>query len=100
MSRSKNDGRGRMGGRTKGTPNKTTAQIKDWVVALIGRNTEQIEEDLLAMEPKDRVMMFERLMRYVLPTQTTIEQTGSETESMSREDIMAEIERLQRNRMK
>jgi hypothetical protein len=89
-----------MGGRTKGTPNKTTAQIKDWVVALIGRNTEQIEEDLLAMEPKDRVMMFERLMRYVLPTQTTIEQTGSETESMSREDIMAEIERLQRNRMK
>lgn len=100
MSRSKNDGRGRMGGRTKGTPNKTTAQIKDWVVALIGRNTEQIEEDLLAMEPKDRVMMFERLMRYVLPTQTTIEQTSSETESMSREDIMAEIERLQRNRMK
>ena len=31
MARQKNDGKGRMGGRAKGTPNKTTAAVKDWL---------------------------------------------------------------------
>lgn len=46
MPRKKNDGKGRMGGRAKGTPNKTTSKIKDWISQLIDNNRELIEEDI------------------------------------------------------
>ena len=67
MTRQKNDGRGRLGGRQKGTPNKVTATLREWVADLLDRNRERIEEDLEALEPKDRLLMLERLMGYVLP---------------------------------
>ena len=45
MTRQKNDGRGRLGGRQKGTPNKVTATLREWVADLLDRNRERIEED-------------------------------------------------------
>ena len=56
-----------MGGRQKGTPNRVTATLKEWVADLLDRNRERIEEDLEALDPKDRLLMLERLMGYVLP---------------------------------
>lgn len=67
MTRQKNDGRGRLGGRQKGTPNKVTATLREWVADLLDRNRERIEEDLEALDPKERLLMLERLMGYVLP---------------------------------
>ena len=43
MARQKNDGRGRIGGRSKGTPNKVTSTIKDWISQIIDDNREQVE---------------------------------------------------------
>lgn len=67
MPRQKNDGRGRMGGRRKGTPNRATATLKEWVADLLDRNRVRIEEDLEALEPRDRLLMLEKLMGYVMP---------------------------------
>lgn len=39
MTRVKNDGRGRLGGRTKGTPNKTTSAIKDCITNILEEYT-------------------------------------------------------------
>lgn len=75
MARQKNDGRGRLGGRTKGTPNKTTATIRTWLTNLIGANQEQMEEDLKALEPKDRLMILEKLMAYTIPKQQAVSAT-------------------------
>lgn len=69
MARQKNDGRGRMGGRQKGTPNKVTASVREWLAALIDKNRRQIEKDLKALEPKERLQVLERLMQYVVPKQ-------------------------------
>lgn len=72
MPRKKNDGKGRMGGRAKGTPNKTTSKIKDWISQLIDNNQELIEEDIKKLSPKDRLHMLEKLMQYVVPKQQAV----------------------------
>lgn len=59
-------------GRPKGTPNKVTQNMREWIAALIDNNREQIEEDLKALEPKERVQMLERLMQYVVPKQQAV----------------------------
>lgn len=71
MARQKNDGKGRLGGRAKGTPNKVTTNIKDWIVQVIDNNKQQMERDLKALSPKDRLAMLEKLMQYVVPKQKT-----------------------------
>lgn len=58
---------GNPGGRPKGAQNRLTGTLKEWIADLLNRNRERIEEDLEALEPKDRLVMMERLMGYVLP---------------------------------
>lgn len=69
MARQKNDGKGRLGGRAKGTPNKVTASVKDWIAQVIDKNRRQMERDIKALEPKERLQMLEKLMSYVVPKQ-------------------------------
>ena len=72
MARMQNDGRGRLGGRSKGTPNKVTADLRTWIEQLINDNREQIQADLTALEPKDRLSMLEKLLTYVIPKQQAV----------------------------
>lgn len=67
MARTKNDGKGRLGGRRKGTPNKVTGNLKAFLADLIDDQREQIVTDLAGLEPKDRLLMIERFMQYVIP---------------------------------
>ena len=55
-------------GRPKGIPNKSTNDLRQWVGEFIDGQREQILQDWQSLEPKDRTMMFEKLMRFVLPT--------------------------------
>jgi len=73
MSRQKDDGRGRMGGRQKGTPNKVTSTVKEWLAQLIDKNRRQMERDIKDLEPKDRLQVLERLMQYVVPKQQAVQ---------------------------
>ena len=41
MTRQKNDGRGRLGGRQKGTPNKVTATLREWVADLLEQGADR-----------------------------------------------------------
>ena len=59
-------------GRPKGTPNKVTADLRVWVENLIGSNLLQMEQDLKNLEPKDRLMILEKLMQYSIPKQQAI----------------------------
>lgn len=72
MARTKDDGRGRLGGRAKGTPNRFTGELREWLEQLINNNREQIQADLTALEPKDRLIMLEKLMSYVVPKQQAV----------------------------
>jgi hypothetical protein len=55
-------------GRPKGIPNKSPNDLRQWVGEFIEGQREQIVMDWKTLEPKDRIIMFEKLMRFVLPT--------------------------------
>ena len=62
-------------GRPKGKPNKVTGDVRRWLAELIDGNRSQIKKDLKALSPKDRLLVLEKLMQYVVPKQqaTTLE---------------------------
>lgn len=62
----------KTGGRKKGTPNKTTAELRSWLSRLLKQQKRTIINDLAALEPKDRLQMLEKLMQYVIPKQQSI----------------------------
>lgn len=80
MARQKNDGRGRLGGRSKGTPNKLSNDIREWVEAILSKNKAQIEQDFAIVDPDSRLRFVEKLMAYVLPKKmaVTIEEQMAE----------------------
>lgn len=65
--RKKNDGKGRMGGRKAGTPNKVTGTVKEWIASIIDGNRKQFEDDLEKLEPGERVRVISNLLQYVTP---------------------------------
>lgn len=72
MARQKGDGKGRLGGRAKGTPNKTTATARQWLAQLIDKNRRQVEKDLKSLEPLERLRMIEKFMSYCIPKQQAV----------------------------
>ncbi|WP_276908981.1 hypothetical protein [Hallella colorans] len=96
MARQKNDGRGRIGGRSKGTPNKVTSTIKDWISQIIDDNREQVEKDLRKLSPKDRLQVFEKLMQYVIPKQQSV-RADIDLSKLSETQIDLIVEELTKN---
>ncbi|WP_195553181.1 hypothetical protein [Bacteroides eggerthii] len=81
MARQKNDGKGRLGGRQKGTPNRATSDLRKWVEGLINENKKQIREDLRNVEPIERLKITEKLLSYILPKKKEIS-VQEETEAL------------------
>jgi len=73
MGRKKNDGRGRLGGRQPGSQNKVTKDLKEWITKTITSQQATIEKDFEALESKDRIMLFEKLLAYVVPRRQSID---------------------------
>ena len=94
MSRQKNDGKGRLGGRKAGTPNKATATTREWIQQLLEDNQQSIREDLKKMSAKDRVNALLSLIPYVTPKQmattanVAIERLGDEQINELAEQIL------------
>jgi len=63
----------RQNGRTPGTQNKTTKEIRETFKNLLENNLELIQEDLNELEPKDRLMFILKLTSFVIPTLRSIE---------------------------
>lgn len=59
---------GNNAGRKKGTFNKTTTDLRQWINLFIEESRQQIKEDWQTLEPKDRIQLFEKLLKYALPT--------------------------------
>lgn len=68
MARAKGDGRGRMGGRTKGTPNKVTQQMR----SLLTKFCEEKFDDFVdtyerILNPKERCEIYLKAQQFVTP---------------------------------
>ncbi|MCQ2077876.1 MAG: hypothetical protein MJZ20_12770 [Bacteroidaceae bacterium] len=66
---------GNPNGRPKGTPNKATKETREWLAKLIAKNQKQIERDLKALEPKDRLIILEKFMQYTTPKMQSVAAT-------------------------
>ena len=59
-------------GRPRGVPNKITSTLKDWITDLLNNNRKGVEEAFSNLPPKEKIVMFERLLPYVIPKQQSI----------------------------
>ena len=64
---------GNPAGRPKGAKCKVTIKLVERISAIIDNNIGQIEDDLQALCPLDRVKAFASLLNYVLPKQQSID---------------------------
>jgi hypothetical protein len=68
-------------GRTKGTPNKKTKEVKErieWVLTLL---EETLEHDIKKLSPSQKTLMWKDLQEYVRPklARTTMQHEGEVT---------------------
>lgn len=69
MARPKNDGKGRMGGRAKGTPNKVTSDLKNWISDILENGKDEFIVNLQSLDPIDYVRTYTHLLNYIIPKQ-------------------------------
>ena len=72
MARRKDDGKGRLGGRAKGTRNKLTSSIKEWIEKMLDEERENYLEHLNKLESKEYVKAYNTLLGYIIPRQQAI----------------------------
>lgn len=59
---------GNPNGRPKGSKNKTTQQMRDYLHQILSGQLEGIEYDLENMSNFNRMLIFEKLLKYAMPT--------------------------------
>lgn len=64
----------KTGGRQKGSPNKVTSAVKECISKMLTdyTNSETFMKDFAELEPKERLMIAEKLMNYVVPKMQSV----------------------------
>lgn len=57
----------KTGGRTAGTPNKLTGDLRLKINAIVDKQIDSIEKDLNSLEPMQRLQIVEKLISYCVP---------------------------------
>ena len=73
------DSKRNVNGRPKGSPNKTTAEIKEIITRIVGNQLEHIEKDLDRIrksDPAEAMRLSSKFIDYVIPKQTRMELQG------------------------
>lgn len=93
MARQKNDGRGRLGGRQKGTPNKVTSSVREAIANQWRRYQEsgQFQEDLDALDPATRASVMEKYAQYISPKMKSMDVGVTHSVNLTIEDRLREL---------
>ena len=59
----------KTGGRQKGTPNKITAEIREFLASLVFDNMDLIRQDVRNMTPEQRASFLPKILPYIVPKQ-------------------------------
>lgn len=59
-------------GRPKGVPNKISADLRQRISDFLNNKWASVETDFDTLEPKERLMFFERLLQYSIPKQKEV----------------------------
>ena len=66
-------GHKKYGGRTEGTPNKTTQQMREAILAICENQTDRVNEELAKLEGKEFIDSIVKLAGLVMPKQAEID---------------------------
>jgi len=55
------------GGRKRGVPNRTTAELRETLRQFVDQNIDQLQTDFDSMDPEKRLTFFEKIIKLVLP---------------------------------
>lgn len=77
-------------GRPKGVPNKITTDLKGRIAQIVENGFVTIESDLEALEAKDRINAYLKLLEYLLPKQR---ETKVDISSLSDEEVEALLDK-------
>ena len=93
MARHRNDGRGRLGGRQKGTPNKSTSYLREIISEQWKHYQEsgQFKKDLEALDPQTRAVVMERYAQYIAPKMKSIDMDATNTTRITIEDKLRQL---------
>ena len=86
--------RPKTGGRKKGTPNRTTAQMKEWVANFVNENFDGLQKDLEALKPQDRLEVIIKLLPYVIPKQKETQLSMNEETMIAMKESIENINEL------
>ena len=90
----------KFGGRKKGTPNKTTKEIRDSFQFIIDKNLDNLDKWLSKIgkdNPEKAIALILNISEYVLPKLNKIEfdeKIEDEFENMTDEELEAELKKL------
>lgn len=59
-------------GRPAGTKNKVNNETKNWIKEIIDGSREQFLIDLKSVDPEKRLLIIEKLMKYVVPSLSAV----------------------------
>lgn len=82
-------------GRPKGVPNKVTSNLREWINKFLEDNQEQIKSDWKRLDPRDRITLFEKLLKYSIPVLQATAIT-TEFDKLSEEDLDKIIDNLKK----
>ena len=93
MARPQNDGKGRMGGRAAGVPNKVTAMTKAAIQSFLDENQEEAWKAWKEIKsPKQKFEMYLKLCEFVIPKMASVELKGE----VKTPDWMEKLDKLRK----
>lgn len=63
---------GNPNGRPKGSQNKTTAEVKNLLLAFVSTNLDTLQDDFNKLDPVQRLNFFEKVLKFVIPTKAEV----------------------------
>ena len=72
------EGHDKVGGRSKGTPNRLTKEFRILLKEILYREVEMIPEYLKTLEPKDKLEVIIKLLNYAVPKVQAINSNDGE----------------------
>ena len=85
----------KTGGRTKGTPNRTTAETKELLQTIVSKELDKLGAMLEQLEPNERINAIAKLLPYILPKQNEVKAEITNTDknltSEEREKRISEL---------
>ena len=82
-----------LGGRTKGSKNKTTEKIRDTFLHFIEDNLERMQEDFNLLEPRDRFRYLFEMSKFILLSLKSIE-FGNVLDTLTEDEFQEVIEKI------